>query len=124
MENKVGKRGTVLFLLKCLFAAYLITAGMLLLLALLLFRFSLGEQVVSIGIIAIYIISTFVAGLIAGKRMNKKKFLWGLLVGSAYFLILLIVTILTESKLQGPFQHFITIFLMCTGSGMLGGMLG
>ena len=71
----------VIFVTKCMLAAYILTAGLLLLLAFLLYRFGLSEKVVSVCIIAVYIIVTFLAGLIAGKRAGKKKFLWGLAMG-------------------------------------------
>jgi len=81
----------VIFITKCMLAAYILTAGLLLLLAFMLYRFGLSEKVVSICIIGIYIVVTFAVGLIAGKREGKKKYLWGLAMGCAYYVILVIV---------------------------------
>ena len=112
-----------IFLLKTLLFSYIITGGLLLLLAFLLYKFKLQETVVSIGIIAIYIISTFLAGFVTGKKVGEKKFLWGLVVGSAYFVILLIVSLCINQSTADIANDLLTTFLMCAGSAMLGGML-
>ncbi len=113
----------VIFVTKCMLAAYILTAGLLLLLAFMLYRFGLSEKVVSICIIAIYIIVTFLAGLVAGKRAGKKKFLWGLAMGVMYFVILVIVSMVVNKGPQDVAQNMVTVFFLCAGSGMLGGMI-
>ena len=65
MEKKMIDSKKLIFVLKCMLAAYLVTAGLLLLLALMLYRFGLSEKVVSVCIILIYIVVTFLAGFIA-----------------------------------------------------------
>ena len=69
------------FFLKCLLFSYVLTVGLLLLLALFLYRFQLQEKTVTIGIIVIYVVSSFFAGFLSGKRMGSRKFLWGLFAG-------------------------------------------
>ena len=113
----------ITFLLKCLLIAYLLTAGLLLLLAVLLYRFSLPEKIVSLSIIAIYVIVTFAAGFITGKKMENRKFLWGLLMGILYFLILVLVSFIVNHSISAAPTNFITTLLLCAGGGMLGGML-
>ncbi len=56
MLKKFNLSTRITFILKCLLISYLLTTGLLLLLALLLYRFGLSEKVVSICIIGIYII--------------------------------------------------------------------
>ena len=123
MERKAIDSGKIVFVMKCMLAAYLLTAGLLLLLALMLYRFGLSEKVVSICIILIYIAVTFLAGFIAGKRAGEKKFLWGLVMGCVYFLILMVVSIIVNRGIEEPVSRLITVFMLCSGSGMLGGML-
>ncbi len=123
MEKKTLSSTKVIFAMKCMLAAYLLTAGLLLLLALLLYRFGLSEKVVSIGIILIYIVVTFLAGFLAGKKAGEKKFLWGLLMGCVYFCILTVVSLLVNRGIEEVSGNLITVFLLCSGSGMLGGML-
>lgn len=113
----------VIFITKCMLAAYILTAGLLLLLAFMLYRFGLSEKVVSICIIGIYIVVTFAAGLIAGKREGKKKYLWGLAMGCAYYVILVIVSLIVNRGPQDIAGNMVTVFFLCAGSGMLGGMI-
>ena len=123
MPNKINFNSRLTFILKCLLISYLMTTGFLLLLALMLYRFGLSEKIVSICIIAIYIIVTFLAGFLAGKREGSRKFLWGLLMGSMYFLILIIVSLVINRGLTGLSGIFFTVLVLCAGSGMLGGMV-
>lgn len=123
MEKKMIDSGKVVFVLKCMLAAYAVTAGLLLLLALMLYRFGLSEKVVSVCIILIYIAVTFLAGFIAGKRAGEKKFLWGLAMGCIYFLILTAVSFAVNKGMGEDVGNLATVFLLCGGSGMLGGML-
>ena len=93
------------------------------LLAFMLYRFGLSEKVVSICIIAVYIIVTFLAGLLAGKREGRKKFLWGLMMGVLYFGILVAVSLVVNRGLEDVAGNMMTVFFLCAGSGMLGGMV-
>ncbi len=123
MLKKENLNSRLTFVLKCLLFSYLLTTGLLLFLALMLYRFQLSEKIVSIGIIAIYIIVTFLAGFIAGKREGSRKFMWGLLVGAMYFIILLLISLGVNHGLQDVSTNFFTTLLLCAGSGMLGGMV-
>lgn len=123
-EEKNMKSGEgVIFMLKCLLISYVLTAGLLLLLALMLYRFGLKENIVNICIIAIYIIVTFLAGMMVGKRVQSRRFLWGLLIGVLYFVVLAGVSFVVNRSIQEVANNFVTVFLLCAGSGMLGGMV-
>ena len=113
----------VVFITKCMLAAYILTAGLLLLLAFMLYRFGLSEKVVSLCIIGIYIAVTFAIGLLAGKRAGKKKFIWGLATGVLYYVILVIVSLIVNRGPQDIAGNMLTVFVLCAGSGMLGGMI-
>ncbi len=122
--QRLGKDGQRLFyLLKCLLFSYLLTGGLLLLLALLLFRFQLSEQIVSIAIIVIYIVSSFLAGFLAGKAGMSRRFLWGLVMGVAYFGIMVLVSLGINHTLKDLSTNLFTTFAMCAAGGMLGGMV-
>lgn len=110
-------------IIKCLLTAYLLTLGALLLLALLLYRFQLSEQIVNIGIIVIYVIAAFAAGFLSGKCMQDRRFLWGLLVGGLYFAVLALLTLAVNHSFRDIGNHFFTTLMICAGSGMLGGMV-
>ena len=68
-ERKEGV--PVLALAKCLLASYVLTLLLLCLLALLLYKLHLTEGMVTIAISAIYVITTFMAGFLAGKKMGS-----------------------------------------------------
>lgn len=123
MLKKLTFSNRLTFILKSLLISYLLTAGLLLLLALLLYRFSLTEKIVSACITGIYIVVTFLAGFLAGKREGTRKFLWGLLMGCLYFLVLTLVSLIVNHSISGLSASFFTVLALCTGSGMLGGML-
>lgn len=113
-----------LTILKILLLMYVITGVMLLALTALLSKLQLTESAVSIGIVAIYVISGFVGGLLAGKKMKSRKFLWGMIMGAAYFLILVAGSIVFHKGLDMEASRFATTLVLCIASGMVGGMAG
>lgn len=123
MLKRINLSSRLTFILKCLLISYLLTTGLLLLLALMLYRFGLSEKIVSICIIAIYIIVTFLAGFLAGKREGSRKFLWGLMMGGLYFLILIVVSLIVNHGMDGVSGNLLTVLMLCCGSSMLGGMV-
>ena len=123
MLKKLTFSSRITFVLKSLLFSYLLTAGLLLLLSLLLYRFSLSERIVSISITGIYIVVTFLAGFLAGKREGSRKFLWGLMMGCLYFTSLALVSLIVNHGMSSLSTSFLTVLVLCAGSGMLGGML-
>lgn len=110
-------------LLIYLLGAYIVTAVILFVLAFLLFKLSLSEQIVSVGIIITYALSCFLAGFLAGKRMRQKRFLWGLMMGLAYFVVLLVLSAVVNKSVGAVTDSLFTTLILCAGGGMLGGML-
>ncbi|MCM1135250.1 MAG: TIGR04086 family membrane protein [Clostridium sp.] len=123
MLKKLNFSSRLTFILKALLISYLLTTGLLLLLALMLYRFDLSEKTVSVCIIGIYIVVTFLSGFLAGKREGSRKFLWGLLMGALYFLILIVISLVVNQGMSEMSGNFFTVLILCCGSGMLGGML-
>lgn len=103
--------------------SYVLTACLLLLLAFILYKFRISESIVNIAVIVIYISVTFAAGFIAGKYYKVKKFLWGLVLGSVYFLILVLVSLIGGVSDAVIGSEVVTTWILCAGGGMLGGML-
>jgi putative membrane protein (TIGR04086 family) len=110
-------------LLKCLIAAYLISAVLLLAVAFLLYKADISEGFVTICIIFIYCISSLFAGLIFAKRAICRRFLWGLAAGASYFVIICVVSAFLEPEFSLISISGITTFFICIGSGMVGGMV-
>ena len=123
MIKRLAFSSRITFILKNMLISYLLTAGLLLLLSLLLYRFGLSENIVSMGITGIYVIATFLSGFLAGKREQTKRFLWGLLMGLLYFLLLSAVSLIVDSSTFSLGRGFITTLILCCAGGMLGGML-
>lgn len=113
----------VLFLLKSLLFSYILTGALLLVLALLLYKVGLPGKAVSVCIIVIYVLATFFAGFVTGRKLGNRRFLWGALMGAAYFLILVIISLCVNHQLNVLTNSFLTTLVLCSGGGMLGGML-
>ena len=104
-------------------ASYFVTGLLLLLLTFLLYQFKLDEQTVVAGIVVIYVVSTFIGGLILGKLTKKRKFLWGSILGGLYFLLLFLISYGIYREFNTNGLNAITTALLCVGGGMLGGMI-
>ena len=109
--------------LKSLLFAYALTGVALLFLAFLLFAFDLGETAVDVGIIAVYVLACFMGGFMAGRIMHRNKYLWGVVTGFAYYVLLLTVSFAVKGRWNMSAAHAVTTFFMCAGGGTLGGML-
>lgn len=127
MEKKTGQKQGVeqraFSIVKALLCAYIVTGILLLLLTLLLYKAGLSEENINAGIILTYVISTFSGGFVIGKLTGVKKFLWGLLTGLIYFILLLLITLGVYHTLQSNPAELVTTLLLCAGGGMLGGMI-
>lgn len=110
-------------LLKGVLLAYLLTGVMLVVLAYLLYQFHVSEIVVDIGILVCYVIASLVAGMCYALNAKNRKFAWGMVAGFTYYAILLVISVGIEADFNVFSTSCITTLLVCTGSGMLGGML-
>ena len=127
MEKKNGGRQGIeqrgADILKALLCAYVVTGILLLVLTLLLYKAGLSEENVNAGFIIVYVISTFSGGFVIGKLTGMRKFLWGLLLGVIYFVLLLLISLGIYHSFQADLMNLATTFLLCAGGGMLGGMI-
>ena len=104
------------------FQASNLTMLMLLGLSFGLYKFDLSEKTVRIGILAVYIISTFAGGFAMGKMGKTRKFLRGFMLGMLYLLLLLAISAGIYRSVQGGMQMMIA-WILCGAGGMLGGMV-
>ena len=123
MERKLRKDAGVMWVLKSLLVSYILTGVLLLLLAVALYKLELNEKAVSAAIVAIYIVSTLIGGIIIGKFARVRRYLWGLGLGIGYFALLLLITLGVYRTLNGDAANLVTTFVLCAGGGMPGGML-
>lgn len=123
MENAMMAdiRRIVPVFLKAFFAALAVTAVEIGVLSLLLYKTDMSENSLHIAVIAGYGIACFLSGLYCGKKIRQRRFLWGMLAGLVYYVVLLGVSFAAGGA--GFSLSFISSALVCLGSGMLGGML-
>lgn len=120
MENKKHLAGGFLI---TLILMYLLTGVLLFLLAVFMYQMDLSVQAAEIAIIVIYVIAGFVGGFLIGKRMKTRRYLWGVLIGTAYFAVLLLASLAVNGgKVEDSIQLLVT-FVICAASSMIGGMV-
>lgn len=117
----IGRKFAIV--VKGLIVAYAVTGLLLALLAFLVFRFGLSESVTDIVIVAIYVLVTFIGAFITGKAVKERKFVWGMLLGILYILIISIVAIAVGQVFHVASTANMTTVALCVGGGLLGGML-
>ena len=118
-----GRGEKIMWMLKSLLASYIVTGLLLLVLTFLVYKFELDEQLVVAGIVAIYVVSTFMGGYIIGKLTGIKKFVWGMIIGAVYFVLLYLISYGVYREFNTNGISAITTAILCIGGGTLGGML-
>ena len=123
MRKKEQNEVWIMWMVKALLAAYVVTGILLIILALALYKFELNEGAVTAGVTAVYLISTFTGGLVVGKLAKVRRFLWGIVLGILYFALLLLVTVGIYRTFHGSSTEIFVTFALCAGGGMAGGMI-
>ena len=67
MQNEGKRQNEIFLIIKILFAMYIVTGVILIMLAFLLYKMDLSENVINIGVILVYVISGFLGGFIIGR---------------------------------------------------------
>ena len=122
MENR-QKNIKVMWWIKSLLASYIVTGILLLVLTFFMYKFELNEKIVSAAIVGIYVVSTLIGGMIIGKLTKSKRYLWGMVLGILYFVLLLLITLGVYRTLNGDSVSIVTSLILCAGGGMTGGMI-
>lgn len=122
MEN-MQKNIKVIWWIKSLLASYIVTGILLLVLTFFMYKFELNEKIVSAAIVGIYVVSTLIGGMIIGKLTKSKRYLWGMVLGIIYFVLLLFITLGVYRTLNGDSVSIVTSLILCAGGGMTGGMI-
>lgn len=109
--------------LKALAASYIMTGLLLVILSFVLYKLGLSENVVELGVVFIYLLSSAIGGFFIGKCMEVKRLLWGTLIGLCYAVILLILSLIARGNAQGIIQSGLLNTLICVGGGAIGAFL-
>ena len=116
------EKSAIQILLRSSLFSYAATAVFLLLLAFGMYRFQWGEKEITLGVRGIYILACFLAGLSAGKKAKRRRFLWGFCAVALYFLIFLALSFALRHYLNVTPSSLQLSFALCAGSGTIGGM--
>lgn len=120
---QVKKNNISINYIKYLIFACLITVVLLLFGAFLIYKTDLSVKGLSILLVITYILSNLIAGWLIGKSVEKRQFLWGLLVGLGYFMIVFLVSFVGNQFFLADASKLILVFFLCVCSGMFGGMI-
>ena len=97
-------------MVRALIATYILSGILLAILSFALFKFRLPENQVNLAVCAVYILSCFFGGMIAGKTMRTRRFFWGL-------------SLAQKDGVTEDTKRLLSVLAMCTLSGMAGGMV-
>ncbi len=123
MDKVIHRNSKVIVIIRDLLISYIVTGILLLLLAFLMLKIDVSNTILSGGIIVTYILSTFIGGFLLGKSAEQKRFMWGLGMGALYFVVLFLISILTNSLVGMEASRMVSVMIICLFSGMLGGMV-
>ena len=123
LSAKLGENSARwLLLAKVLLAQYVVTGLVIVILSFVLLKWQASENIIQLAIIAIYVVATMFGGWLTGKKMENRRFMWGLAVGCIYFLLLTMISLMTGGDSIQVGNSFWTTLVLCAGGGMLGGM--
>ncbi len=123
MDKVLHRSSKIVVILRILLLSYLVTGLLLLLLSFISLKLDVSNGIIAGGIIATYVLSSFLGGFLLGKGADKKRYLWGISMGAIYFIMLILISILTNSVIGMDTGRIVTVMILCLASGMVGGML-
>ena len=109
--------------MKGLICAYILTIAFLFITAVVVYKVGISDTVLNIIVAAIYILSTFVGGFITWRKVQERRFIWGMVFGILYISIALAIGAVMGDSGGGAVMPRVTRSVMCVAGGMLGAML-
>ena len=128
MEKKLGAVSGGMGIARVMAVAWLLSmvvsaAGMVL--AALIFSMAgEGQNRIGIAVYVIVVMAVLIGGIYAGHRIGHRRFLWGLVLGALYYVMLCLISVASGYVDAAGWQFCLPFVLLCLGSGMLGGMIG
>lgn len=123
VEQAYGKGKTAGILLRGLVLAGVVSMVILLILAFVMLKLQPDTEKLELGIMLVYGLSCFCGGWYSGRKMGRRKYLWGLIVGVLYFVLLFAVSGMSDKEVRPELVHSLTALVLCGAGGMLGGMV-
>ena len=93
-------------MVRALIVTYILSGILLAVLSFALFKFRLPENQVNVAVCAVYVLSCFFGGILAGKTMRTRRFFWA-----------------QKDGVTNDASRLLSVLAMCTVSGMAGGMV-
>ncbi|NLM50124.1 MAG: TIGR04086 family membrane protein [Clostridiaceae bacterium] len=120
-ENQ-GKRPVMKFA-KSILTALIVSLALLVILSVIITYTSVPENAIGVSVDVISVFGVFLAGLLAARNVENKGWLYGLISGAIFMVLLLLIGYLVFDGV--PFRNFnIFLVIMCLLSAVLGGMIG
>ena len=102
---------------------FLCSGILLFILSLAMYYLNLTSDIARIGICVIYALSTFTGGILIARIRRGKIFQWGIAMGAAYFLILLLVSLIRNGGTFANPGRIPLILALCLLPSLVGGLL-
>ena len=123
MDQIRGRGKNIGRLLRSLFVSMGMTFVLLMILALLLLKLQPDMGTTEAGILVVYALSSLAGGWSCGRKAEKRKFAWGMASGVLYFAVLIAGSGMNGQFMKAGISQNLIAFLICSGAGMVGGML-
>ena len=112
-------RDVFMALIRCFIVSFML----LLIFAMIMYVGDVSNNVVGVMVVVTYFVSTLIGGLYLGSKADKKKYMWGIILGGLYFVLLMIVSLICN---KGHMDLDISLIIALSVSligGMVGGMI-
>ena len=111
-------------LVKAMVVSILLTVVLVVTVAYVLYKTDFTELWKQILVVLIYLLPCIVGGWSMGRMEQKRKFVWGGVVGCVFFLVLLVAALFTPGIKEGlDARERVRVLMICLLGGMAGGML-
>lgn len=108
---------------KVLMISYIITGVLLVMLSFGLYKFAFSDVVVTIAIMAVYVISTLVGGYIMARLQQNRRLIWGVIFGLIYFFVLAMTSLIMNKGVNADIASALKALIMCILGGAAGGFI-
>lgn len=116
------KKVAVIFLKETLIQM-IISTVLLALIAFVVLKISPSVATIKIMVLIIYGIASFCGGVIVGKVMESRKFVWGALAGLIYFAIIFLTSLISKGSVSSGSVGLFSGCIVSVVAGTIGGML-
>lgn len=128
IEKKLGAVSGEVEIVRVMAAAWLISVMVsavgIVLASLIFYAAGEGQNRIRVSVYVVVVLAVLIGGIYAGHRIGYRRFLWGLALGTLYYVTLCLISVASGCIAASEWQFCLPFVLLCLGSGMLGGMLG